>query len=316
MPTRKSSSTPKPGKKTAKLKAVPHVPPEGKGKPPKAKAVTKPGKKAPAHPQAASPRKPRGAAASEPVSRPTEATGATQRLMRAKPAAGLPDLPDDKLTLTEEAFLTEYLRNGENGTAAWIYSHPGTSPSLAAIYAHKLLRKGKVSTRLAAERARLTRTHEMDRDGLLQELLLIVRADPNELTQMRQVACGHCYAGAGGRGDALYVEPDPDCERCAGDGMAVPWYADTRKLSAQARALFAGVKTTKDGAQVLMHDKMAALDRIARILGAYKEDNEQQAKPVADVIRAFFGQIHGDRLPIAKAGANTEAAPAHPLVGG
>ena len=113
------------------------------------------------------------------------------------------------------------------------------------------------------------------------------------------------------------MEPDPDCERCAGEGVSVPWYADTRKLSAQARALFAGVKTTKDGAQVLMHDKMAAMDRIARIIGAYKEDNEQKGQPLADAVRAFFGQIHGDRLPIARAepASSPSAAPGHPLVG-
>lgn len=296
MPTRRSTS-PEPGKRK---------------KPAPAK------KQAAKRTPAAKPSPPAAKKTAAPKARTTQAqkaaAGATERLMQARPAAD-PSRADSPLTLAEEAFITEYLRNGENGTAAWIFAHPGTAPSLAAIYAHRLLRKGKVSDRVNAERARLTRKHEIDRDSLLQELLLIVRADPNELTQMRQVACGHCFNGVGGRGNALYVEPDPDCEVCAGEGVSVPWYADTRKLSAQARALFAGVKTTKDGAQVLMHDKMAALDRIARIIGAYKEDNDQKAQPVADAIRAFFGQIHGDRLPIAKTESQPAAAPNHPLVG-
>jgi phage terminase small subunit len=236
--------------------------------------------------------------------------------MRAKPAAD-PARSDSPLTITEEAFVTEYLRNGENGTAAWMFTHPGTLPGYACLAAHRLIRKDKVKARIESERNRLAAKAEIDREGLLQELLAIVRADPNELTQMRLAACSACYASSGGRGNAMYVEPDPECETCAGDGVAVPWFADTRKLSPQARALFAGVKTTKDGAQVLVHDKMGAIDRIARIIGAYKEDNDQKTKPIADAVRDFFGQLHGTRLPIKKDAPQqrAQAGPGHPLVG-
>lgn len=234
--------------------------------------------------------------------------------MAAKPVAG-PRTSDAPLSVQEEAFLTEYLRNGENGTAAWIFVHPGTSPSVAAVRAHQTLRRVKVAERLASERLRIKQKFEIDRDGLLQRFLAIAEADPNELTQMRHLACGHCWSG--NRGSAMYVDPDPECESCSGEGVAVPWIADTRRLSPAGRALFAGVKQTKDGVQVLMHDKVAALVNIAKIIGAFEEDNRQKGRGMADAVREFFAGIQGRRLPVVRQALPDATAPAtHPLVRG
>jgi hypothetical protein len=48
----------------------------------------------------------------------------------------------------EEAFIAEYLRNGMNGTAAWIFVHPGMPPDRAAHWAYRMVRKGQVARRL------------------------------------------------------------------------------------------------------------------------------------------------------------------------
>lgn len=241
------------------------------------------------------------------------ATATTERLLR-RPGA-MDKARDAPLTLSEEAFITEYLRNGENGTAAWIFTHPGTAPGLAAHYAYRLVRKGHVSRRVAAERQRIATKHELTREQLLADFLAIARADPGELVQMRAVACSACWGSAPRTNQ--WTDPDPDCEACNGEGHAVPWIADTRRLSPEARALYAGIHQTKDGIKVLMHDKVAALVNAGKIIGAFKEDNEQKSKPVAEALRDFFGQIHGDRLPIAKAepASSPGAAPGHPLVG-
>lgn len=213
--------------------------------------------------------------------------------------------------MRQEAFIAEYLRNGFNGTAAWMYSHPGCMPSTAATSAYQALRNPQIAARMAEARAALAQKYVADRESLLQEFLQIARADPNELTQLRQVACGHCYRGQ--RGNAMYVDPDPECEACMGDGVSIPWYADTRRLSPGAKALFAGIKQTKDGVQVLMHNRVEALVNAAKIVGAFKADNEQKTEPMAEVLRQFFAGLHGNRLPIAKAETVPEA-PGHPLV--
>lgn len=213
---------------------------------------------------------------------------------------GAPDR-EQPLTPTDEAFITEYLRNGQNGTAAWIFTHPGTKPDSAATMASRRLRKVNVSDRIAAERGRLTRQHELTREQLLAEFLAIARADPNELVQMRAVACALCWGGAEHNG--RWTEPDPECEACLGDGHAALWIADTRKLSPDAKALYAGVHQTKDGIKILMHDKVAALVNAGKIIGAFELDNRQKDQSTAEALRDFFTGLHsaqgsGPGLPI------------------
>jgi len=243
-------------------------------------------------PQAA--QTPDASSASAPKAEPTpqglDAAGTTRRLLEQRGTAD-PAQPLLATTPTEEAFITEYMRNGMNGTAAWMFTHPGSTPDQASTNAAKWLRKGRVAARITAERSRLAAQHEMSRDQLLTEFLAIVRADPNELMQMRAVACSTCWGGDPTR-KGRWVEPDPECQECMGDGHSVPWFSDTRKLSPEARALFAGVKLTKDGATILVHDKMAALVNIGKILGAYEKDNEQKRPELSEAIASFVGQLH------------------------
>jgi phage terminase small subunit len=231
-------------------------------------------------------------------STPPPATTTTQDLLKAKAAIA----PDANLTHEQELFVTEFMRNGQNGTAAYMAVHPNVTPGTAAVSAHRWLRNVKVSERIATERARLAAAHEMDRDALLAELVLIVRADTNELMQMRAVCCGSCWLTPEGatKTDAdieldadlpVWMEPNPECTHCQGEGIPRPWFADTRKLSQAARALFAGVATTKEGIKLLTHSKLDAMEKIAKILGAYEKDNEQKAKPFAEAVGEFLGQL-------------------------
>lgn len=303
MPARKSS--PKPSKPKTKPTAAPHGPSEGQDKPARRKAKATPAKKAPAK-KSAPARKPRGAAASKaskPASKakpanPPAASVAAQLLARK----GAPDAPQQERPLTnlEEAFITEYMRNGQNGTAAWLFVHPGTSPGYASLASHRAIRKDKVKARIEAERKRLAKRHELTREDLVDEWLAIARADPNELTQMRSVACSHCWGGNPGKG--RWIDPDPDCENCRGEGNSVPWVADTRKLSHEARALFAGIQQTKEGVKVLMHDQANARVQASKILGMYEKDNEQKGRGAAEAIKEFFSAVQGARLPIVKPG--------------
>lgn len=226
------------------------------------------------------------------AAQPEKATTTSAQLL-ARPGARDLDQPQLTTTPTEEAFITEYLRNDMNGTAAYMFTHPGCKPDYATTASRRLIAKDRIKARIASERRRMATTHEISRDQLLMEFLAIVRADPNELMQVRAVACQHCW-GADPERKGRWVEPDPECSTCMGEGNSVPWFSDTRKLSPEARALFAGVKITKDGATILTHDKMAALVNIGKILGAYEKDNEQKKPELTEALAQFVGQLHGE----------------------
>lgn len=73
----------------------------------------------------------------------------------------------------------------------------------------------------------------------------------------------------GGIGFDPTRKPKPDCPECAGDGVQRIVPKDTRLLSPEARALFAGVKVTKDGYEIKVHSKDRALENIAKHLGMF-----------------------------------------------
>lgn len=72
---------------------------------------------------------------------------------------------------------------------------------------------------------------------------------------------------SGGFGFNPRIEPNHECPKCEGHGMPRDIIADTRKLSGPARRLYAGVKRTRDGIQVLTRDQDAAAANVAKYLG-------------------------------------------------
>lgn len=147
---------------------------------------------------------------------------------------------------------------------------------------------------------------------VMAEWVTIATADPSELTSLRQFCCRYCYgvdhayqwrdemefaeqvdhamrgnaalprgappiafpSAAGGFGYERNRAPVASCTHCNGDGIVDAWITPTSKLSPAGRKLFAGIKQTKDGIQVLMRDQDAALANIARCLGMFVEKRE------------------------------------------
>lgn len=67
------------------------------------------------------------------------------------------------------------------------------------------------------------------------------------------------------------LAPIDECPHCDGRGISTPVFADTRTLSAGARALYAGVKKTKDGVEILKHDQVRALELLGRHMGMFND---------------------------------------------
>ena len=76
----------------------------------------------------------------------------------------------------------------------------------------------------------------------------------------------------GGFGFDPRRDPNPDCPKCLGRGESRLDVKDTRRLSRRAKALYAGVKMTKEGLEVKMHDQAKALENVARHLGMFSQD--------------------------------------------
>lgn len=147
-----------------------------------------------------------------------------------------------------------------------------------------------------------------DGDMVISRWVEISQANPNSLTQYRRVNCRYCWGEGhryqftpaemedakqvladsntkrvldelpeldwddkGGLGFVGNRDPHPECPECWGEGVGRPFFTDTRKLGRESLPLYAGVKQTKDGLEILMHNQTDALDKLARHFGLYKD---------------------------------------------
>ena len=213
---------------------------------------------------------------------------------------------DEPLTEKQKRFGDEYLID-LNGTQAAIRAGYSTRTA-KAIAAENLTKPAVVAYIQAAMNARAERT-QITQDQVLRRWHQIAFADANDLIEYRRVCCRHCHgtdhqyqwvdeaefqrvltriladadpkAGkpmlptdAGGFGFDAKADPHEDCPECHGEGHGVPHIHDTRKLRPGARALYAGVKVTKDGIEIKMHNQADALTNIARHLKMFVEKTE------------------------------------------
>ncbi|MDK4804931.1 MAG: terminase small subunit [Novosphingobium aromaticivorans] len=211
----------------------------------------------------------------------------------------------------EAAFVREYLADpDQNATRAALaagYGGAKRNRHSARTAASRLLKRPHIAEQIqAAMDARAERT-EITADRVLERLWAIATADPNEISQYRRCACRYCHgdkhlyhwldvseweeacakardrkkpgaepSNAGGFGFDRNAEPHPHCPRCSGEGIGRTHVADTRRLKGSARLLYAGMKETRDGIEAKMHDQMAALEKVARHLGMFKEQHEHK----------------------------------------
>ncbi|SCM82395.1 Terminase small subunit (fragment) [uncultured Sporomusa sp.] len=213
-----------------------------------------------------------------------------------------------KLNARHKRFVTEYLED-LNGTQAAIRA--GYSPRTAAEQAARLLTNVKVQEAIQEAMKKREERTEVKADRVVLELWNTVTADANEIVELRRCCCRYCWgegfkyqytAGEmrnreeqynidataamikgesigpfnpqGGIGFNATKPPNSNCPECFGEGELKPFFKDTRKLSAAAKSLYAGVKITKDGIEVKMHSKDKMIELLGKHLGMFKDKVE------------------------------------------
>lgn len=257
---------------------------------------------------------PKKAAAKKVPSKKT-AKAKTARPVEAVKFAPVKALPQNKmpLTPTEERFVEEYLAD-LNGTQAYMRAYPTAKATSARVQACRLLADPNIADAIAAAKAARSRKTAITSEEALQHVWGIATADTRELVEHRIGCCRYCWgkgfryqrtAGEferdeaelakanekavesnktvlafdpmGGIGFDKRIPPNRECPECFGEGVGRTVFKDTANLSPGAAALYAGVKETKDGLQVLTHNKGEALEKVFKHLGLYEKDNKQRS---------------------------------------
>ncbi|AWM40341.1 Terminase small subunit [Gemmata obscuriglobus] len=205
-----------------------------------------------------------------------------------------------KLTPRQQRFVQEYLVDRSPSGAA---VRAGYSTHSARKIGEQNLKKPPIAAAIAAATgcAKPPERPALTPDAVLQRLWLIATADPNEIIEHRRTCCRYCHGDGhryhwtqseldaaraahaegkkadepfdplGGPGYDPRRPPAPKCPECFGDGVGAVYVKDTRRLSPGARALWAGVKQTKDGVEARLNDQQAALVTVARHLGMFTD---------------------------------------------
>ena len=196
-------------------------------------------------------------------------------------------------------FVQEYCKDF-NATQAAIRA--GYSEKTAGSQGHDLLKNPEIEEAIEERKIEIAIHAKIDAAWVLRQWHDIATADPNELMTLRRVCCRHCHGfgnqyqwteaeysaavdkavdsgkpapdGMGGFGFNINAVPAPDCPECGGLGEELVHIADTRTLKGSARRLYAGVKKTKDGVQILTRDQDAAMANISRYLGMLVDRKE------------------------------------------
>lgn len=209
------------------------------------------------------------------------------------------------LTLKQEKFCEVYAKTLNGGQSYKTAYDPEGRLESQVWYrrACHLLKKPNVMARVEGLRKVASDRSAFGITEVLAKWVAIATADPNDLIQHRRLCCRYCYGvnhqyqwhtteeyalacarafdrmkpappSSGGYGFNATLEAVATCPGCFGEGQENIYVADTRKLTGGAKALYAGLKKTREGVQILMRDQDDALRNIAKYLGMFKEQIE------------------------------------------
>jgi phage terminase small subunit len=231
------------------------------------------------------------------------------------------------LTAKQELFVHELIKGKSQREAYKIaYDTGNMSDAVIDVKASELMKNGKVSVRYEELHSRLVKEAEeeciVSAKDVLNRWKEIAWADPNEIIHFRRVCCRNCFGtdheyqwedeteywsavkfiensakegetptlptDDGGYGYDDTLRPHPKCPKCKGEGRGQIHATDTRDLSPQAKALYAGVKQTQNGFEIKMQSQEKALENIARHLGMFQDNLKLSGEVGMRKLEEFF----------------------------
>lgn len=237
-------------------------------------------------------------------------------------------LNHNQLRFVDALLATETL----NATAAYesVYKARGDA---AGVNAAKLMADPRIQAEIERRQAARLERMEMTQDDVARHLQELAEADPRDLVEYYRGACRHCHGYdfkyqrtpaefdrdlvqhitqrsynkelgpdplglefdvKGGVGFNQRKDPNKNCPECFGVGVGYSFIKDTRTLSKAAARLYAGVKETRNGLEVLTRSQDKALELMGRHHGMFKDNVALTGKGGLPLIPPRFSIDWGD----------------------
>jgi phage terminase small subunit len=229
------------------------------------------------------------------------------------------DLWDAITEIRQQAFILEYMID-HNGRKAAIRSGYTDNVNAATVFASELLAKPNVKAVVSLGLDYYADYRDEAAKMVVNYWQMMATGNANELSELRRIPCRYCYSednqyqftpaefereklkweekreraktqekpdpgefpGLPGNWYDQRKKPNEECPECFGNGVEYVFLKDTRDLSPAARAMYGGVKRTKEGIEVMSFVREKALDSLARHLGMYKDKLEVETTNKVD----------------------------------
>lgn len=250
---------------------------------------------------------------------------------RKAPGAAKKRAPKQPAIDKREVFIRQYLIH-KNQSRAYREAGYAVGSGLHQS-AHQLFISTYVQARLAEEREKLLSGLDVDVEQVFARFKAIAFGDAAAITEYVISACRYCHGvdhhyqwrterefndataeaireadrtgknavwpnHKGGFGFTSNLLPHPDCPECDGDGRPRVRFKDTRLMTDEERALFAGVKQTQHGIEFKFNDQVAALKELAEHLQFYRKRDESNANALARAIAELQDRGQMGRMPL------------------
>lgn len=163
-----------------------------------------------------------------------------------------------KLTVKQEAFVREYLKNGRNAVAAYKHSYDCSMMSDASIHkeAKSLTNHPLITPRIGAVIRRIEQQTETTVERVQREFERIAYADIRKAVRWTN--------------DLIATEDDDGVKMIESRVLLVP----SLDIDDDTAAAISEIAMTKEGIKIKFHSKIAALEALARIRGMFIDKTE------------------------------------------
>ncbi len=203
----------------------------------------------------------------------------------------------ESLDIAEWIFVGEYLKDGNATRSVRAAGYVGY---YAGDEGYKWLKRQKIANEIRRANEALRGKVTLKAESVVADIVNVLNGDPRDLVQLVTGSCRHCHGTdhdyhrtsgemkrdrkqwaadawmqqqgipfdvKGGEGFNAYRDPHPACPECYGKGVQIPRLKDTRELSPETAALFAGIRQTKYGIEFVLRSKDVAREAAAKYLG-------------------------------------------------
>jgi len=219
------------------------------------------------------------------------------------------------LTDRESRFVDEYLADLNSTRAA-------VAVGLNPRYGRRIRWKPEVAAAIAEEQRMRGRELTLTTHDVLARLMQVAWSDASEVMEIRRVNCRHCHGRDFHRQftkaelldrhdnglDPIdphnagvfdpWEDPHPDCPQCGGLGEVTTFLKDSRYLTPAGRAIYAGLRQTRRGLELIAPDQTRALIQLGKHLGLFgKEPPPGPRRMTHEEATAYLARISPPEPP-------------------